>query len=427
MESYIDFIKKYNNEKSISSATDSEFNNFLKGGANNIKGGFPPIYMIDTDSDSLREFSPSVDISNILNKKKKNPFLNVSLQDNANGGFLDLFNINNKSDTKSESEKIVKTETTLELPSEITVETINDNQDGGNKDTLFETESSIILPNNIEIIDIIQNGGENLTETSIDLPDELEIVSINYEQKGGNINNLFINNNKKLENEINSTSIDLPNEIEVVTIEKEQIGGDNCTTETSIELPRQLEVVAITNEQVGGNNFSDTSIDLPDELEVVSITNEQEQLGGNNFSDTSIDLPDELEVVSITNEQVGGDMTETSIYLPDELEVVSITNNQIGGDITETSIDLPNELEVVSISNNQLKDSCGGDEEKKLIGGNFDNIFLKNVQSDKNYISNVETSIDLPDVLEIETNKDMTISEETSLYLPNELEVISKA
>ena len=71
MESYIDFIKKYNNDKSISSATDSEFNNFLKGGANNIKGGFPPIYMIDSNSDSLREYSPSVDISNILNNKKK--------------------------------------------------------------------------------------------------------------------------------------------------------------------------------------------------------------------------------------------------------------------------------------------------------------------------------------------------------------------
>ena len=37
MESYIDFIKKYNNEKSISSATDSEFGNFLK--ANKSKSG----------------------------------------------------------------------------------------------------------------------------------------------------------------------------------------------------------------------------------------------------------------------------------------------------------------------------------------------------------------------------------------------------
>ena len=67
MESYIDFIKKYNNEKSISSATDSEFDNFLKGGANNIKGGFPSVYMIDfaSESDPLREYSPNVDISNI--------------------------------------------------------------------------------------------------------------------------------------------------------------------------------------------------------------------------------------------------------------------------------------------------------------------------------------------------------------------------
>ena len=37
MESYIDFIKKYNNEKSVSSSTDTEFDDFLKGGANKFK------------------------------------------------------------------------------------------------------------------------------------------------------------------------------------------------------------------------------------------------------------------------------------------------------------------------------------------------------------------------------------------------------
>ena len=46
MESYIDFIKKYNNEKSISSSTDSDFDNFLKGGANILKGGFPLVLQL---------------------------------------------------------------------------------------------------------------------------------------------------------------------------------------------------------------------------------------------------------------------------------------------------------------------------------------------------------------------------------------------
>ena len=41
MESYIDFIKKYNEKSVTSSENDSEFDNFLKGGANkNILGVF---------------------------------------------------------------------------------------------------------------------------------------------------------------------------------------------------------------------------------------------------------------------------------------------------------------------------------------------------------------------------------------------------
>ena len=48
MESYIDFIKKYN-EKSVTSSEDSEFNEYLKGGSNKDKetmGGFPKVYNI---------------------------------------------------------------------------------------------------------------------------------------------------------------------------------------------------------------------------------------------------------------------------------------------------------------------------------------------------------------------------------------------
>jgi len=174
-----------------------------------------------------------------------------------------------------------------------------------------------------------------------------------------------------------------------------------------------LEVVSNINEQIGGNNFTDTSIDLPDELEVVSITNEQ--FGGNNFSDTSIDLPDDLEVVSMINNQEGGNIiSETSIDLPDELEVVSISNQQIGGDCGGEHDDYN-------------KENCGDDDEKKLLGGDIENIFLKNFQSTKDYTSNLETSIDLPQNLEIDTINDDIISESTSLNLPYEIEVTSKA
>ena len=91
MESYIDFIKKYNNEKSVSSSTDTEFDDFLKGGANKFKGGFPQVFSIEGHSDSFRQFSPNLNINKILNNEKKEPFLNVSSQDNVNGGFLNLF------------------------------------------------------------------------------------------------------------------------------------------------------------------------------------------------------------------------------------------------------------------------------------------------------------------------------------------------
>ena len=91
MESYIDFIKKYNNEKSISSSTDSDFDTFLKGGANIIKGGFPQVYEVESQSadDSFREYSPNLKISDVLEKNdSKTPFLNIS---SNQGGFLNLF------------------------------------------------------------------------------------------------------------------------------------------------------------------------------------------------------------------------------------------------------------------------------------------------------------------------------------------------
>jgi hypothetical protein len=384
MESYIDFIKKYNNEKSISSATDSEFGNFLKGGANNIKGGFPSVYMIDSDpeSDSLREYNSNVDISNILNKKKVNPFLNVS-QDNSNGGFLNLFHsdtkkeisnqlnsVSNKSDTVVQTAGN-KTETTINLPDELEFISTTKDQVGGG-DNL--TESSINLPDQLEIISITKEqvgGDDNLTESSIDLPYELEIVSITKEQVGGNLDNLFIKNVTK-DNNLNTTSLDLPNDFEVVSID--QAGGYDNLTESSIDLPNELEIISITNDQIGGydniflknvskkNDKNTTSIDLPNELEIMSG-------GDNEFSETTIDLPDILDIVSITNEQLGGDNSihnvflknmlpqkkhnlDTSIDLPDNFEIMSINTKDCDEhiDTDNTTMDLPSDLEIISIN-----------------------------------------------------------------------------
>ena len=38
----------------------NDFDNFLKGGANTFKGGFPPVYSVEEGSDSLREFNPNL-------------------------------------------------------------------------------------------------------------------------------------------------------------------------------------------------------------------------------------------------------------------------------------------------------------------------------------------------------------------------------
>ena len=77
MESYIDFIKKYNEKSVTSSENDSEFDNFLKGGANkNILGGFPKVYEI-SDTNKLNKKEYASDISNILNSKIESPFIAV--------------------------------------------------------------------------------------------------------------------------------------------------------------------------------------------------------------------------------------------------------------------------------------------------------------------------------------------------------------
>jgi hypothetical protein len=384
MESYIDFIKKYNNEKSISS-TDSEFESFLKGGANEIKGGFPPIYKVNSESESFREFSPKVDVNDIF-ESKKNPFLNVENDDNkeVNGGFLNLFNSN----------------TSIDLPDNLEVESIKSKINELSSDV---SVTSLKEVNNIDVVSIEQNGG---------YLDNIFLKNVNSENKGYNIT---------------SDTIDLPSEIEIISLDSNDIefiggGDDKENDETSIELPTDLEVV--DQGQSGGNIFiksqnttsyeEESSIDLPNNMEIINLT------GGQTVeidSETTIDLPDQLDIISVSLNGGGNiELTDSTIDLPNELEIVSIGQN---GGFDDSSVDLPSELEVVSISHEDIN--------SLQSGGNYDNLFLKNTSNEvqnERITNDINTTIDLP--MEIEVIDVLHIGgddSETTIELPELIEI----
>jgi hypothetical protein len=421
MESYIDFIKVYNPEKSISSTTDSDFNDFLKGGANNIKGGFPPIYMIDSASNSAREFSPSVDVSKILNNNKKNPFLNVS-QDNVNGGFLKLFHSDKQSDNDDDANQsggVSQPETGTSVENNVQVDdTIQTNGSG-----VSQPETGTSVENNVQVDDTIQtNGGVN-SETTAALPTNLEIIDVAEEldmaeeldvakelgtasestearpssleiintqppcQSGGNnktIDNLFIRNIPRNNKNNISTSIDMPNELEIVSFGGAASATSTGLTETTIQLPENFDV--LTDES---SNFTESSIQLPSSFEVLTVTSPVTE-SDSNFTESSIELPNDLEIVSVTN-TVPTTGPEKNIYAHiggsniDNIFLKQTKKSDIG---LETSVDLPLNLEIVSVK--QSGKTCSEHEsehksEHELYGGSE------------------ETTIDLPDNLELLT------------------------
>lgn len=396
MESYIDFIKKYNNEKSISS-TDSEFESFLKGGANEIKGGFPPIYKVNSDSESFREFSPKVNVNDIF-ESKKNPFLNVENDDNkeVNGGFLNLFNSN----------------TSIDLPDNLEVESVRSNIKELSSDVSVTSLNEV---NNIDVVSIEQNSNELNNIDSI-------------EQNGGNLDNIFLKNVNSENKGYNITSdtIDLPSEIEIISLDSNNIefiggGDDKENDETSIELPTDLEVV--DQGQSGGNIFiksqdvttydEESSIDLPNNMEIVNLT------GGQTVeidSETTIDLPDQLDIISVVQDGGNIELTDSTIDLPNELEIISIGQN---GGFDDSSVDLPSELEVVSISHEDIN--------SLQSGGNYDNLFLKNTSNEvqnERITNDINTTIDLP--MEIEVINVLHIGgddSETTIELPELIEI----
>ena len=400
MESYIDFIKKYNNEKAISSSTDSDFDNFLKGGANIIKGGFPPVYSVDTQStnDSFREYSPNLKVSDVLEKNSKTPFLNIDANE---GGFLNLFHSESNNVESVEKANVSKVQS-----------------------------SSVILPDKLEVltIDSIKQdntivGGVDVTSSSVILPENLEVISIESENKnnvqnGGSkeiVNNLFL---RQFDNKVNNINIDsassikLPSEMEIISIIdsniNEQNGGEEL--DTTVDLPDNLEIVTLNEELVGGakEDELDTTVDLPDNLEIVTLNekldggavdpsrtapgvgeDEIELQGGESEDlDTTVDLPDNLEIVTLNEELEGGadeNELDTTVDLPDNLEIVALNEELVGGaDVEEldTSVNLPNNLEILSLSN--VLDSVDTDSavldllDNVVDSESISNIFLKN-------------------------------------------------
>ena len=411
MESYIDFIKKYNNEKSISSSTDSDFDNFLKGGANIIKGGFPPVYSVDTQStnDSFREYSPNLKISDVLEKNSKTPFLNINTNE---GGFLNLFHSESNNVESVEKNNVSRVQSSsVILPDKLEILTIDSNkQDNKIVNGVDITSSSVLLPEKLEILSIesekinnVQNGGskeivDNLflkqfnntsnninadTISSVALPADIEII---------NIVESNVNDQVGREEELDTT-VDLPDNLEIVTLNEELQGGaDEEELDTTVDLPDNLEIVTLNEELQGGADEEelDTTVDLPDNLEIVTLNEELQGGVDEEELDTTVDLPDNLEIITLNEELQGGadeEELDTSVDLPANLEVINLNNNTnskqtIENVDIETSVNLPNNLEILSLSN--VLESIDTDSavldllDNVVDSESISNIFLKN-------------------------------------------------
>ena len=261
MNGYADYMKKYN-----TTDTDSEFDNFLKGGSNiKLEGGFPMIYesentldneMISTDKKSRKQqvHISNNNIHNILDNRRKTPFLNVDIVNSdsvQDVGFLKLF------DTDVSSQQII------------------DTQLGGLSEVKNISDSSTIqtLPN-IEVVSIDLKQSTQIEELSmsdsIQLPQNIEVINRNS-QVGGDCG-------KDHEEELSmSDSIQLPQNIEVIT-RNSQVGGDcgedheEISMSDSVQLPLNIEIVT-RNSQVGGHCGKDhNEEDIEEDIEELSMS-----------------------------------------------------------------------------------------------------------------------------------------------------------
>ena len=244
METYIEYLSNNTNN-----TTDSEFSNFLKGGGKlNLEGGFPPIYECESISEqniTSRDKARNVtninkkNLSSILDNRRKTPFIKISKNtskdinriDNVNSDSIHEIN-NSKNNIIGGFLNLFETETSsVILPQEISLVSIKqDSLQKINKDIVNNSANSsmikqnnyqdninsldsIILPNNLDIINIlnnkenkIQNGGTLSDTDTVVLPDNIEII--NKIQNGGyEINDIS-----------SETELELPNNIEIINM-----------------------------------------------------------------------------------------------------------------------------------------------------------------------------------------------------------------
>ena len=415
MESYIDFIKKYNEKSVTSSENDSEFDNFLKGGANkNILGGFPKVYDI-SDTNKLNKKEYASDISNILSSKVESPFIAMDT-----GGYSDQESIGLPDEIRSES-----------IPSEVNhVENVDFdeiNSIGG-----VMSEESIKFPTKIEYEnapilrtiksefnkDIVMVDSDVADSDSLKFPEYIDIES--EAQDGGELDD--------------SESLKFPEFIEVES--EEQIGGDDrdCGCEEGdIQDGKHCGPLCEHDDiQDGGNLENSDSIKFPEFIEVeseeltggedkdcgceegeddgkcshrddkCSHRDEEEQNGGNVEDSESVKFP---EIKIEANEQNGGNEEDSeSLKFPEFIEIES--DELKGGNMEDSeSLKFPDFLEIES-ENGPLglrNNLTGGDDSDSLRFPDYIDISSDSIQNRRS--SNIEDSESLkfPQFIEVET------------------------
>ena len=331
MEAYIEYL----NETEYS--FNSEFDNYLKGGSNNvIDGGFPQFYECQ-QSDSEIQDSDARDkarsktqfntnsLKDVLDRRKKSPFMDVNENQNLVNRQLDEDD-DDDNEIEIEENGVVNSDSELQggnienkkfinlfesqsvnLPDELSVISI-DNSISSIKNVLNNKEMSD--KNNLDIEDIFiksQNINTNANSDSIALPQNISIISV--DQEGGN---------EQLE--ITSESIILPENINIVDI---QSGGNEeiDITSDSIMLPENIDIVDLPSfVQNGGylreEDITSESITFPIDIDIIDTNSNLDKISEIEEFTDSIQLPEEINIVDIQNG--GYEISDTdSIILPE--------------------------------------------------------------------------------------------------------------
>ena len=321
MNKYIDHLK---NSTNISSDSSN-----MTGGNIDLQGGFPSIFVCDNMTEHVSEKDRSKErnigpgeklvksnITSILHRRRQvAPFIKIDAprnivnrvddvnsdsiqfdnekkEDKENdisniGGFLNLFEKNN-----------IDLENSIDLPNNLSSEKSKKNNIENIDIKEMESESSIALPGNIEVIDIATNNKKtnivsNISDSidSIVLPGNIEIN--NNDQHGGEIDNFSEND-----------SIDLPSEINIIdinqnnsnTIEIQNGGYEEIASETS---DYNIDLINNNASQTGGYNninseTSDNNIGLR-----ANISNKNDKEMNKTDVDTEVFLPTYIEVIDI--------------------------------------------------------------------------------------------------------------------------------